>query len=369
MKSVPHYEIMGDGVAYINLSSFTTKAYAEVYGAFDEMKKSGKVKSLILDLRGNPGGLLMEAVRIVNLFVPKGQEVVSTRGKVSVHNKTFNTTSDPFDPEIPIVVLVNSQSASASEIVAGCLQDLDRGVVLGTRTFGKGLVQQTIDLSYNSKLKITTAKYYIPSGRCIQALDYSHKNPDGSVASIPDSLTKVFYTKNGRPVKDGGGIVPDVIVNQDTLSALVIKLLQEDIIFDYVTQYSLKQASLAGPDVFVVNEGLFRDFSDYVRIQDFTFESVSQKKFREWKESLRAEGIYESEKNRLDEMEKIMVPNMLSLLQKQRAQVEDELASELMLRYYQKSGQIQYIIHHDPMVQSAMALLSDSTKYQQVFRR
>ncbi|MCF8294986.1 MAG: S41 family peptidase [Bacteroidales bacterium] len=368
MKSVPHYEILPNGIAYINLSSFTMKAFAEVNAALDVMKAKDTLKGVILDLRGNPGGLLMEAVRIVNLFVPKGQEVVSTRGKVSVHNKVFNTMVEPTYPNLPVVVLVNSSSASASEIVAGCLQDLDRAVVMGTRTFGKGLVQQTIDLSYNSKLKITTSKYYIPSGRCIQALDYSHKNPDGSVAHVPDSLMKTFYTKNGRVVKDGGGILPDFNLPADTLSPLVRALITEELFFNYVTRYALNTKEIADPEEFYVTQDVLRDFSDFVQISGFTYETESQKKFKAWRESLTKDEMSALGQSQVLAFEKIMPQNIKSLILKESAQVENVLANELMLRFHKKSGQINYKIHHDPLVQEASKVLYDTLTYHQIFR-
>jgi carboxyl-terminal processing protease len=356
MKSVPHYELLEDGTAYVNLSSFTTKAYAEVHAALVEMKKQGGMKSVLLDLRDNPGGLLMEAVKIVNLFVPKGQEVVSTKGKVLAHNKTFTTFSEPWDLDIPVIVLVNERSASASEIVAGCLQDLDRGIVMGTRTFGKGLVQQTIDLSYNSKLKITTSKYYIPSGRCIQALDYSHRNADGTVGEIPDSLRSVFYTKKGRPVKDGLGIEPDFVLDASKLDPLVASLLAGDFIFDYVTRYTLLHDSLPGPLNYQYDSNLFRDFADYVKNQDFQYKSESDQLFELWVEKLKSEGKYESNQAKIQEFSGLFAQNMVARLQPHSAQIELALVSELMLRYHQKSGQIQYIIRHDPLVQEALRM-------------
>src|SRR5690606_2535629 len=206
--------------------------------------------SLLLDLRGNPGGLLNEAVEIVNLFVPKGSEIVSTRGKVTQWDKVYKATSNPVDTIINIAVLVNSGSASASEIVAGAIQDLDRGIIVGTRTFGKGLVQTTRDLSYNTKLKVTTAKYYIPSGRCIQALDYTHRNEDGSVGTVPDSLISEFTTKKGRKVYDGGGVVPDIKLENETLSSLSIALITKFMVFDFATKYANENATIASPEEF-----------------------------------------------------------------------------------------------------------------------
>ncbi|HQL69319.1 MAG TPA: S41 family peptidase, partial [Bacteroidales bacterium] len=237
IPSVPHYQLLEGNIAYIQLSSFTNTAASEVKDAFLELKKDKELKGVILDLRGNPGGLLIEAVKICNIFVDKGQTVVSTKGKVAQWDKTYLTTDTPVDAGIPLVVLVNRGSASASEIVSGCIQDLDRGVIVGQRTFGKGLVQTTRDLSYNTKLKVTTAKYYIPSGRCIQALDYTHRNEDGSVGRVPDSLVSEFSTLHGRKVFDGGGVLPDIITETETFSNIAVSLLPKNIISDFATWF------------------------------------------------------------------------------------------------------------------------------------
>lgn len=350
LKSVPHYELLEGGLAYVNLSSFTMKAYAEVHSALESMKKEGKINRVVLDLRNNGGGLLMEAVKIVNLFVPKGQEVVSTRGKVAVHNKTFSTFSEPWDLEVPVTVLVNGQSASASEIVAGCLQDLDRGTVVGTRTFGKGLVQQTIDLSYNSKLKITTSKYYIPSGRCIQALDYSHRNAEGIVENFPDSLRQVFYTKKGRPVKDGLGIEPDEVIEREKLEGLVAALFEEELIFDFVTQYTLNHPTFPKPGDYEYDPNLYRSFADYVKVSDFKYQSPSDKAFEQWQEELKREGRFETNAARIRDFSGLFTQNILAQMEPHRAIIEEALLSELMLRYHGKSAQIQYLIRTDPAI-------------------
>ena len=240
IDAVPYYGVFSDSIGYINLSSFTESAYADVKKALLDLKEKQNVKSIIFDLRGNPGGLLIEAVNITNLFVPKAESIVSTKGKVKDWDKNYTAAMSPVDTEMPIVILVNSGSASASEIVSGAIQDLDRGVIIGQRTFGKGLVQTTRPLSYNAKLKITTAKYYTPSGRCIQALDYTHRNPDGSVGKIPDSLVTEFKTKNGRSVYDGGGVSPDVLLESEQLSNLSGSLYNKNLFFDFATEFAIK---------------------------------------------------------------------------------------------------------------------------------
>ncbi|TAE90170.1 MAG: S41 family peptidase, partial [Bacteroidetes bacterium] len=235
LKNVPYYGMVSDNTGYIRLASFTQNAGKEVHDAMVELKKNAALKHVILDVRGNPGGLLHESINIVNVFIPTGQEVVSTKGKVQEWDKSYKSLNQPVDVEIPLVVLTNRGSASASEIVSGSIQDLDRGVVIGQKTFGKGLVQSTRPLTYNSQLKVTTAKYYTPSGRCIQALDYSHRNPDGSVGNVPDSLKKVFKTKGGRKVLDGGGVDPDIATKQNNYSKITESLLTNYLIFDYAT--------------------------------------------------------------------------------------------------------------------------------------
>jgi len=246
---VPYYGMLDKETGYIRLSNFTIDCTERVKMAFIELKEKQGAKSLVLDLRSNPGGLLVEAVRISNLFIPKGQEIVSTKGKVKQWDKIYTATENPLDTVMPIAVLVNSGSASASEIVAGAIQDLDRGMIIGTRTFGKGLVQTTRDLSYNAKLKITTAKYYIPSGRCIQALDYTHRNEDGSVGVIPDSLITKYTTKKGRIVFDGGGVVPDVTVEDEVLSNLSANLITQSVVFDYATYSTVKPKKSRHPKI------------------------------------------------------------------------------------------------------------------------
>ena len=259
IDAVPYYGMLNNKTAYIRLSNFTANCSEDVKKAFLDLKKE-KPESLILDMRSNPGGLLQESVKIVNLFVPKGSEIVSTKGKVKQWDKTYTATSTPIDTTIRIAVLTNRGSASASEIVAGAIQDLDRGLVIGERTFGKGLVQTTRDLSYNTKLKVTTAKYYIPSGRCIQALDYSHRNEDGSVGYVPDSLITEFSTKKGRKVYDGGGVVPDIVLEPEQLSNLSIALITRFLIFDFATKFSNQNESIAVPEEFEITNNIYSQF-------------------------------------------------------------------------------------------------------------
>lgn len=268
--NVPHSGMINNEVGYIQLTDFTATAAKEVKNAFTDLKAQG-MKKLIFDLRGNPGGLLNMSVEICNIFLPKDQLIVETRGKVAEWNKKFNSLENPMDTEMPIVVLINSSSASASEIVSGTLQDYDRAVILGQRSFGKGLVQTTRDLTYNTKMKITTAKYYIPSGRCIQALDYTHRNPDGSVGRVPDSLKTAFKTKNGRTVYDGGGVDPDIKTEVPQMASVTTNLLLKNVIFDYATKYYFEHINDKPQEKFSLKDSDYQDFTNWLKTRNFTY--------------------------------------------------------------------------------------------------
>jgi carboxyl-terminal processing protease len=314
-------------------------------------------------LRSNPGGLLGEAVRTVNLFVRRGEEVVSTKGKVAQWDKTYRATEQPVDTTIQLVVLVNRGSASASEIVAGALQDLDRAVIMGKRTFGKGLVQTTRDLSYNTKLKVTTAKYYIPSGRCIQALDYSHRNKDGSVGTIPDSLIHQFATKNGRVVFDGGGIIPDIKLDQDTLCDLAYKLIQDNIIFDFATVYAGKHQTIAPPEKFVVDDDIFNEFHQFLISKPFTYESRSAHALKGLIETAIKERSYEESKAEFEALEKKLTRNVEADLKKFRREVSSVLADEIVTRYYYQKGAVVASFKDDTDLDRARTVLSSQDEY------
>ncbi len=365
-KSVPYHGILENGIAYMNLSSFTTKAHQEIFAAIKELEKEQDLNGIIIDVRNNPGGLLMEAVKIVNLFVPKGQEVVSTKGKVEIHHHTYLTPVEPHNLEVPVAVLINSQSASASEIVSGALQDLDRAVVIGERSFGKGLVQQNRDLSYNAKLKITTAKYYIPSGRCIQAVDYSLRDENGRIASIPDSLMKEFTTKNGRKVYDGGGIMPDLEVKNENLSELGTKLYLRDIIFDFATQYYLQHDTILPPKSFTITDSDYQDFIAFVKEQSFDFTRETEKALAELKEMAQEDQLYDRFAKSFDQLAEDLKPNLEEELMYYRAELTDLIQTEIIFRYFGTSGQIEYSLQEDKVVQEALKTLSDSAHYQTI---
>jgi carboxyl-terminal processing protease len=366
LESVPYYGMIDDKTGYIKLRSFTKKASGDVKNAFNELKDSLGMQSLILDLRGNPGGLLIEAVHIVNIFTEKGQEVVSTKGKLTQWNKTYRGMHDPLDTEIPVVVLVNSGSASASEIVSGAIQDLDRGVILGQRTFGKGLVQTTRDLVYNSKLKVTTAKYYIPSGRCIQALDYSHRNADGSVGKVPDSLITEFKTKNGRLVYDGGGVLPDIKTEAKTYSNLTKALITENLIFEYTTLYCNKYDSIESIDKFSFNEKDYADFKSFLTTKDFKYETKSEEKLKELIKTAKNEKYYAVVEDEIKDLQSKLHQDLEKDLSIFKDEIVELIEQEIISRYYFQKGRIKSQLKTDKDLKKAIEILNNNTAFSSV---
>lgn len=364
---VPYYGMLDKETGYIRLSNFTVDCTERVKIAFIELKEKHGAKSLVLDLRSNPGGLLMEAVRISNLFIPKGQEIVSTKGKVKQWDKVYKATENPLDTVMPIAVLVNRGSASASEIVAGAIQDLDRGMIIGTRTFGKGLVQTTRDLSYNAKLKITTAKYYIPSGRCIQALDYSHRNEDGSVGEIPDSLITKYTTKKGRIVFDGGGVVPDITVDNEVLSNLATNLITQSVVFDYATYFNSKNEKVAAPEVFDITPEMYADFVQFVKKQDFKYESRTEGQLEKLLEVAKREKYYELSKAEFEALKVKLGHNIDQDLEHFKAEVSELMSDEIVSRYYYQKGAIKAALRDDKDVEKALEILHKPDGYASIF--
>ena len=360
---VTYAGMIDEKTGYVRLSSFTDGCADRIKDEFLNLRDKKGAKALVIDLRSNPGGLLGEAVKMVNLFVKHGEEVVNTKGKVAQWDKTYRATEQPIDTVIPIVVLVNRGSASASEIVSGALQDLDRAVIIGNRTFGKGLVQTTRDLSYNTKLKVTTAKYYIPSGRCIQALDYSHRNKDGSVGTIPDSLIHEFATKNGRKVFDGGGIIPDVKLDQDTLCDLAFKLIQDNIIFDFATRFASAHTAIAPPDQFEISEEVYNQFHQYLLERKFSYESRSGQILKGLIETAKRERAYDETKAEFDALSKKLVINVDADLKKFRKEVCSVLADEIVTRYYYQKGAVIASFRDDADVAKAKLVLTNHSEY------
>jgi carboxyl-terminal processing protease len=365
---VTYYGMIDGKIGYVRLSSFTDGCADGVRKAVVELSDMRGATSLVLDLRSNPGGLLGEAVKVTNLFVNHGQEIVSTKGKVSQWDKTYRATEQPVDSIMPLVILVNSGSASASEIVAGALQDLDRAVILGNRTFGKGLVQTTRDLSYNTKLKVTTAKYYIPSGRCIQALDYAHKNADGSVGNIPDSLISEFKTRNGRIVKDGGGVTPDIRDVQDTLSTLAYKLVQDYMVFDFATEFAGKNKSIAPPDKFVISDNIYQEFHQFLTTKKFSYESRSEQTLKALIETARRERYFEGAKNEFAALEKGLTLNLNKDLEQFSDEIRDLLKDEIVSRYYFQKGAIISALETDKEIKSVLSLLRNPSEYSRILK-
>lgn len=359
---VPYYGMVRDSVGYLALSSFTENCAKDVKKAFVELKQRG-AKSLIIDLRGNGGGSLAEAIDIVNFFVPKGQEIVVTKGKLRQAQGSYKTQNEPVDTQIPLAVLVDGGSASASEIVSGSLQDLDRAVIVGTRTYGKGLVQTIRPLPYNGTLKVTTSKYYIPSGRCIQAIDYAKKNADGSVARIPDSLTHVFYTAAGREVRDGGGIRPDIEVKSDRIPNIVFYLVNEDIIFDYATQYCWDHPAPASVDAFVLTDEDYDMFKELVKSRNFTYDRQSEKMLKSLKEIAEFEGYMEGASEEFKALEKKLNHNLDRDLDYFSRQIKTYIAQEIVTRYFYQRGAVIERLKDDEDLEKAVEVLNDRPRY------
>lgn len=363
IKSVSYSGMLNDKTGYIKLTGFTENAANEVKDALNELKKNPNFKSLVFDLRGNPGGLLKESVDIVNLFTEKGQEIVSTKGKVKDWDRSHLAINNPVDLETPLVVLVDRGSASASEIVSGAIQDLDRGVVIGQRTFGKGLVQQTRPLSYNSQLKVTVAKYYIPSGRCIQALDYSNRSEDGSVDKVPDSLITAFKTKNGRIVYDGGGVAPDVATEARKYNNIEISLKNKLLIFDYATKYRNAHSALPSAKEFRLTDADYEDFTAFLNGKDYDYTTKSETTMDELKKIAEQEKYYEDVKPEFEALQTKIAHNKKADLTKFKREIIQLLEGEIASRYYFQKGRLEASVKEDEEVKKAIELLDDNSKY------
>jgi carboxyl-terminal processing protease len=367
IPSVPYYGMIGDGTGYINLTSFTQNCSDEVRNALTELKNDNATQ-IILDLRGNPGGLLTEAVDIVNLFVGAGNEIVSTKGKVKQFDESFKTTKPAIDEKIPLAVLINRGSASASEIVAGAIQDLDRGVVVGQRSYGKGLVQITRPLTYNTQLKVTTAKYYIPSGRCIQALDFSHPNDDGSVGIIPDSLISDFKTRNGRVVKDGGGITPDVEMVPPPLSQIATELYMRNYIFDYASRYYWLHPALNTGTEFSFTDQDYDDFKNYLTGRNFNYRTITEMSLNELISNAKREKYYDLHKEIFSELQKELNHTLDNDLITFRIEITGLLEDEIVGRYFYEAGSIERTIKTDEQVLKAVEILNKSQDYNSILQ-
>jgi carboxyl-terminal processing protease len=366
LSSVPFAGLVGPdkNIAFVRLTQFTPACGRQVKDALDSLKTvKPDLKGVVLDLRNNPGGLLDEAVNICNIFTERDQLVVSTKGKMQDWDKDFKTTGSPWDTKIPVTVLVNHSSASASEIVAGTLQDLDRGVVIGERSYGKGLVQTTRSLGYNARLKLTTARYYTPSGRCIQALDYQHRNPDGSVGRVPDSLKKMFKTKGGRTVLSGGGVDPDVEVKNPQVSRIAITLYAKNFLFDYATQYVRSHPKLADPSVFSLSTTEWADFTKWLDSKDYSYKTTTEEALDSLQQIAIREKYYDAAKGEFATLRSKVGHDKKLDLQKNQSEVKEMLESEIISRYYYQRGRIAHSLRNDQELAKAVSILSAPTQY------
>lgn len=365
VSNVPFYGMVAEDVGYVQLSDFTPDAAREVKNALIALKEKG-AKNAILDLRGNPGGLLLEAVNISNLFLPKGKLVVSTKGKIAEHNLNYETLNMPFDVDLPVAVLINRGSASASEIVAGTLQDYDRGVIIGEKSYGKGLVQVSRPLSYNSQLKVTTAKYYTPTGRCIQVLDYTHRRDDGSVGSIPDSLKRQFKTPNGRVVYDGGGIDPDVKVAPIEAHPLTQVLFEKGFLFDYVSQYVAKRKDAVDAKTFTLSNDEYNDFVKWMGDKNYEYKSLMEFQLEQFAEEARKERYYQDIKSQLEQVQEKIHESKKNELMIYKDQIKMLLEEEIVSRYHLERGSIEARFKYDNDVKEAVSILHDPARYKKL---
>lgn len=367
LDPVPYYGVVKGDIGYIQLTTFNEKTFEKTRDALLDLKSRPEVKSIVLDLRGNGGGLLESAVQVVGLFVPKGTEVVRTRGKGLLNEKIYKTTHKPVDTEIPLAVLVNGGSASAAEIVTGALQDLDRAVIVGERSFGKGLVQSTRQLPYNGLLKVTIAKYYIPSGRLIQAIDYSHRNPDGTVARIPDSLTTVWHTANGREVRDGGGITPDVKVEYPEGNRLVYNIVRDNWSFDFANRYAATHDSVPAPEVFEITDTIFNEFKGFIDPDKFKYDRTCEMILEQLEKASKTEGyLNDKVQAQLDSLKVTLKHDLNHDLDQNRKTISEYLASEILQRYYYNRGATIEALKHDADLDTAAAVLGDRARYKEI---
>lgn len=368
IPAVPYYGMINNRTGYIRFTNFTQNCISEVKNALVDLKDKQGAESLILDLRNNPGGLVNEAVEIVNLFVKPGQEVVSTRGRAKQYNAVFRTNKTPVAPDMPVIVLINRGSASASEIVAGAFQDLDRGIIIGERSYGKGLVQVARPLSYKAQVKITTAKYYIPSGRCIQAVDFSHPNEDGSVGYIPDSLIKTFSTKNGRPVKDGGGIIPDIIVPSDMLTRFTSELYVQNMVFDYATKYFWSHPQPPSPDSMKITDSDLESFAGFLKERNFSYKTNTEKVIDELVQTAKEENTYDENRETIELLKERTGHNLEKDLLSQKRDVAELIEAELAGRYFYDAGMVRYSLTRDSQVLEALKIAADRGRYSSILR-
>lgn len=359
---ISYSELLDDKTGYIKLTGFTDKSAMDMKNAFNQLKSQG-MTSLIIDLRENGGGILEEAVQIVNMFVPKGKLIVSTKGKLKQTDRTHKTTIEPLNTDIPLVVLIDEASASASEIVAGAIQDMDRGVLVGKRTFGKGLVQLTREIPFGGGVKITTSKYYIPSGRCVQALDYSHKKSDGSVARVADSLTNVFYTEAGREVRDGGGITPDITLEEEKVPTITYYLSNQYIVFDWVTEWTHKRKTIAPAKEFTISDEDYENFKEFVKSKKFEYDRMSEKSMTQLKEIMEFEGYFKTAEDEFKALEAKLVPDLDRDLNTFKSDIMRLINAEIAKRYYYQKGEFAARMKSDAGLNKALEVINNPELY------
>ena len=365
---VEYYGMVGDSTGYIALRDFTDKTTVEFRDAMADLTQNRGMKNLVIDLRNNGGGLVSEAINIAGMFLPKHSLVVTMKGIQPQNNKSYKTMSEPLYPNMPLVILVNTNSASASEILAGVFQDMDRAVVLGERTYGKGLVQTVRRLPHNTYLKVTTSKYYIPSGRCVQAIDYAHRNEDGSIGRIPDSLTTEFTTRNGRKVRDGGGILPDTLLKRRDQVNISYYLFVKNIFFDYATEFVQKHKTIAAPDTFLMSDEVYDEFVKYVLDRKFTYKLESEGMIKELKNMAKVEGYEQESAAAFEALEAVLRPNVERDLRLFRKDVEALLSSEIIRRYYFQKGVIKYELRFDTWLHEAVKMVNDESLCRQLLQ-
>ena len=365
MPPVPYYGMLNDEVGYIFFDRFVEGCSRDVRRAIVELKAQG-ARSLVLDMRGNPGGPMSEAIEVTNLFVPRGKKIVYTKGKLASVNAEHYSKKEPLDTEIPLVVLVDGSSASSAEIVSGALQDLDRAVIVGTKTYGKGLVQMIREVPYHGSMKVTTSRYYIPSGRCIQAYDYRHLNPDGSAGTVPDSLTKVFKTAAGREVRDGGGINPDCVVTPDSLPSIVYDIAASDVLLEYVGQFVASHPEIDVPGEFTLSDEDYAQFVELVKSSDFTYKRRTEEVMKLLERTARFEGCYEVAKEEFEALAKKMVGDVSIDLERSKKDIRPLLENDIVTRYYFRKGALEHQLRDDKAVEAALEILADSERYKKI---
>jgi carboxyl-terminal processing protease len=363
LNPVTHYGVIKDGIGYIYLSGFTTQSAQAVKEALLDLTNNHRINALILDVRDNGGGVVEECLDMLNFFLPKGELLLSMKGKVKQLDRTYRATQPSIQPDIPLVMLVNGNSASASEILSGTIQDLDRGVVVGTRTYGKGLVQSTRELPYGGRLKLTTSKYYIPSGRCIQAIDYAQRDEEGRVSYTPDSLTTVYYTSNHRPVRDGGGILPDFVIEEEKIPTIIYYMEVNYIFFDFVVQWRTKHPQIPAPSEFVLADEIYNEFKAFVKSKDFTYDRQSEKALESLKKILDFEDYYDAASTEFQALENKLKPDLDRDLEHYKAQISKYLSMQIMKQYYYAKGQLIHELQNDAALNKAIEILQNKELY------